>query len=497
MPKLRPFACPSCGASLSVEEGAATTKCQFCGNTVIVPEEIRGTARPSAAAMGGLASGAPLKELGNLIRAGNKLEAIKLYRELFGTGLAEAQSAVDRLSLGQSIQVTYMGMPTTLTVDRSPHASARPTPMVMASGQPMHTGQPLQPVVIGAHPGRSLGCVMWIIFLSVGLTLLIGLLTATGALLPMFAMFASDSGELPFGLGEVLTDVPALATGLPQSTRAPAATPTPGLASPILSFGSEGTGAGAFDDPRHVAVDGDGNIYVGEWEAHRVQVFDADGDFVTQYSVGDNDAILTSMAVDRDGALFAVAGGRLYHYDGATGEQLGEIEYGDFPHFDVVVTTADGSLVTAYNSAGADNLIRFNRDFEVDLEVPDVIETITGDAETVMHLAVDGNGAIFILGLFHESVFRFSPEGVFQNQFGGEGGEPGQFIAPGAIALDRQSRVYVSDFKGIQVFEANGRYLDVFDVPDGGYVHGLAVDDDNFLYAVSNNSKVYKFALNP
>jgi sugar lactone lactonase YvrE len=226
-------------------------------------------------------------------------------------------------------------------------------------------------------------------------------------------------------------------------------------------------------------------------------VFDPEGDFVTQYSVGADDAILTSMSVDRDGALFAVAGGRLYHYDGATGELLGQIEYGDFPHFDLVVTTADGSLVTAYNSAGTDNLIRFDRNFDVDLEVFDFIEAITGDSETTMHIAVDGSGAMYVLGGFHEAVFRFSPDGVFQTQFGGEGDEPGQFTAPGAIALDRQSRVYVSDFKGIQVFDANGRYLAVFDVPDGGYIHGLTVDDDNFLYAVSNNSKVYKFALNP
>ena len=49
MPKLSVFACPSCGASLSVEESAATTTCQFCGNTIIVPEELRGhAAAPSA-----------------------------------------------------------------------------------------------------------------------------------------------------------------------------------------------------------------------------------------------------------------------------------------------------------------------------------------------------------------------------------------------------------------------------------------------------------------
>jgi len=35
------FACPSCGASLHVEGDASTLKCQFCGNTVVVPEDLR------------------------------------------------------------------------------------------------------------------------------------------------------------------------------------------------------------------------------------------------------------------------------------------------------------------------------------------------------------------------------------------------------------------------------------------------------------------------
>ena len=68
--------------------------------------------------------------------------------------------------------------------------------------------------------------------------------------------------------------------------------------------------------------------------------------------------------------------------------------------------------------------------------------------------------------------------------------------SPSTIAVDRQSRVYVTDFKGIQVFDANGRYLDVFDVPDRGFVHGLTVGDDNYLYSVSNTCMVYKVEIN-
>jgi ribosomal protein L7/L12 len=35
-----------------------------------------------------------------LVRSGNKLEAIKLYRELTGAGLAEAKDTIDKMGVG-------------------------------------------------------------------------------------------------------------------------------------------------------------------------------------------------------------------------------------------------------------------------------------------------------------------------------------------------------------------------------------------------------------
>lgn len=41
MADAKTFNCPTCGAQLTVLEGQAELKCSFCGNTVIVPEELR------------------------------------------------------------------------------------------------------------------------------------------------------------------------------------------------------------------------------------------------------------------------------------------------------------------------------------------------------------------------------------------------------------------------------------------------------------------------
>jgi DNA-directed RNA polymerase subunit RPC12/RpoP len=72
----------------------------------------------------------------------------------------------------------------------------------------------------------------------------------------------------------------------------------PGDDSPaaLVSFGGEGIGPGRFTDARSIAVDGEGRIYVGEYQGGRVQVFREDGEFVTQW-FADREMPLTGMAV--------------------------------------------------------------------------------------------------------------------------------------------------------------------------------------------------------
>ncbi len=77
--------------------------------------------------------------------------------------------------------------------------------------------------------------------------------------------------------------------------------------------------------------------------------------------------------------------------------------------------------------------------------------------------------------------------------FGGEGRAAGSLHAPSAIAVDGQGRVYVSDFKGVQVFDSSGRYIGLIDVE--GAASGLVFNDLNELF-VAARSKVYKFIIN-
>jgi len=115
---------------------------------------------------------------------------------------------------------------------------------------------------------------------------------------------------------------------------------------------------------------------------------------------------------------------------------------------------------------------------------------VTENSELDTRVAIDGLGNIFALGTFNTAVFKFSPEGKYLNRFGGDGDQPGQFRAPEAIAVDGQGRVYVSDFKGIQVFDGAGRYLDLIKVD--GFPFGMTFNDRNELF-VATGKKIIKY----
>ena len=52
----------------------------------------------------------------------------------------------------------------------------------------------------------------------------------------------------------------------------------------ILSWGQPGIDAGQFMRPHNIAVDKDNRVIVADREAHRVQIFDADGKFLTMWN---------------------------------------------------------------------------------------------------------------------------------------------------------------------------------------------------------------------
>ena len=103
------FDCPSCGAALDYDGGEQTTlRCLYCNTSVIVPEALR-TPKPAAFSAASLDLGAltgqaaQRKEIAQLARSGEKIEAIKRYRALTKVGLKEAKDAVEALTEGRPV----------------------------------------------------------------------------------------------------------------------------------------------------------------------------------------------------------------------------------------------------------------------------------------------------------------------------------------------------------------------------------------------------------
>jgi streptogramin lyase len=269
---------------------------------------------------------------------------------------------------------------------------------------------------------------------------------------------------------------------------------TGGPARVALKFGSEGTGPGYFKDARSIAVDGEGRIYVGEYTGGRIQVFDPSGKFVSQWSIGDRKTILRGMAADRKGIVYVVSGGNIQRFEGSSGKLLDSLAYTEGRGFEDVTVTADGGLVASWY-INRDDIVRFDSSGKKIATFRAAISTASGDSELDTRIATDGLGNIYALGIFNRGVFKFTPEGKFVNRFGSAGNQPGQFSAPPALALDGQGRIYVSDSRGIQVFDSDGRYLDVIK-PDG-YTHafGMVFNDRNELFLAAR-TQVVKLTLN-
>jgi hypothetical protein len=267
--------------------------------------------------------------------------------------------------------------------------------------------------------------------------------------------------------------------------------PADSFASILLKFGEEGIGPGMFKDARSIAVDGSGRIYVGEYTGGRIQVFDGAGKFITQWSIGDRKTILRGLAADRKGTVYVVEGGKIHRYQGDTGTQLEDLPYAEGWGFDDATVGADGSVIAAWYR-NRDDIVRFSNSGQVTKTIRAAISGASGDSELNTRVAVDGLGNIYALGHFNSAVFKFTPEGKFVNQFGGQGEQPGQFRAPQAIAVDGKGRVFVSDIKGVQIFDSNGRYLRTFSAEGGA--SGMVFNDNNELFVVGRKH-VIKYSL--
>ncbi|MDR3574840.1 MAG: hypothetical protein P4L50_13330 [Anaerolineaceae bacterium] len=299
------------------------------------------------------------------------------------------------------------------------------------------------------------------------------------------------------------TEVPAIigaVTEVPTEVPTAAPSPTPAYAQAVMHFGSNGIGAGMFNDARYIAIDGNSTIYVADYQGGRIQAFDTTGKYLSQWKVGDNKTIVEGLTANQKGDVFVSADGFIYEYEGATGKFLLKLsdpnggEYGD------LYSTTDGNLAGVWYQGRwgmitsldghREDLVIYNPLGKISLRVPSFISGQTGDLALDNYLAIDGLGNIYALS--DSLVFKFSPAGKYVNQFGSSGDQPGQFKSPNSIAVDGQGRIFVGDEQAIDIFSPDGRFVTSFPVESSADM--MVFDQKGALWAVSRD-KVTKYVM--
>jgi sugar lactone lactonase YvrE len=285
----------------------------------------------------------------------------------------------------------------------------------------------------------------------------------------------------------------------PQKSASPAATPNPN----VLEFGVKGTSNGLFKDAGAIAVDQEGRIYVAD-DSLRVQQFSEKGEFLKVWQIPSsgknyrNARTIQKIAVDDRDRLFVLVGGVVQMWEQNTTD-LPEVSFHAAPDFIVdFALRSDGGLLMVSVDDRIETLIFMNRSEKITRRI-EGFQTETANAalsprETglaAIRLAVDGAGNIFSvyafgdLGSYQLSydpedllIFRFTPEGKYVNKFVRSMNSCG-------IAVDNQSRIYLSDEDSINIYTNSGEA--VATVSDLGRMDAFALDKENNIYVVSDD----------
>jgi sugar lactone lactonase YvrE len=191
---------------------------------------------------------------------------------------------------------------------------------------------------------------------------------------------------------------------------------------PARTIGEPGPGPGQLSEPRGLAADSRGNLYVADTKNSRIQVFDSNGRFVR--------------SLGAPGSA-----------DGQLKEPCG------------VAVAADGSVVVA--DTWNHRIARFGPDGAWQGAFVDEERGFFGPRAVLL-----AGDFLYVADTGNKRIVRFDKEWKRVSEWGAAGDGPGQFVEPVGLAADAAGNVYVADTGNhrVQVFDREGKFLREFAV---------------------------------
>ena len=177
---------------------------------------------------------------------------------------------------------------------------------------------------------------------------------------------------------------------------------------------------GNFSNPKGVAIDNNGKIYVADTGNNRIQIFSSSGAY--EYSIGTGSS----------GSNI----GQFYSPSGVTVDSNGKIYVAESSNHRIQIFSNSGAYEFQISSSGGDiGLFRYPID-----------------------LALDSNGKIYVADYNNHRIQIFSNSGAYEYSIGtgSSGSNIGQFNRPSGVAVDSNGKIYVADYYNhrIQIFYA-------------------------------------------
>lgn len=214
-------------------------------------------------------------------------------------------------------------------------------------------------------------------------------------------------------------------------------------------YSSYGSGNGELYEPRGMVADSYGNVFVVDRSNYRVQKFDPNGNYISQFgSYGDGNGQFS------------------YLDQGIATDSYGNVYVADTYNNRVQKFDPSGNYVSQFGSYG------------------------TGDGEFIQpsDLAIDSYGAVFVTDTYNNRVVKFSSSGTYQSQFGTSGSNPENLNSPSDIEINSAgTTLYVASDSTVKVFSTSGIYQSNV----GSYGEGNGEYSDPTSFTLDADDNIY------